>query len=235
MNPKKNPSKYMQSLRKRAEAELKTRMDELPDMSGDQIQNLIHELHTHQIELEMQNVELRQAQEQLAIEHEKYIALYDFAPVGYFTLNDEGVILEANLTLAELLGVNRRSLIKKPITNFISEEDQDIYYRHRQKLLDTRMSQTCEIRVKKKNRSICWMLITCSIVESNEATGKIQFRSTMNDISKQKRDEEVLQTTVHELNQFNRFLVSRETRTMELKKEINKMHHRLGEEDELPE
>jgi len=231
----KKPSKEMQLLRKRAEAELKNRVAQLPNMSVEQVGKLVHELHTHQIELEMQNEELRLTQEQLMAEHEKYLALYDFAPVGYFTFNEEGLIVEVNLTGAELLGVERRSLKNKPLSGFILDDDQDIFYRHWQKLLDTRKLQSCDLRIRRKDRTVCWMLITCVISESESDPGHIQFRSTMTDISEKKKEEEVLRNTVHELNQFNRFVVDRETRMIELKKQINELQKRLGETPEFPE
>ena len=235
MATQKETTKYLQALRKRAEAELKKREDQLPEMSGEQIQNLIQELHTHQIELELQNEELRIAQESLAEEHAKYVALYDFAPVGYFTLNDEGVILDANLTGAELLGVARSSLKKKPFTSFISHDDQDIYYRHRQKLLDTREPQSCELSIKTKNGPAFWALIECVSTESEDTASRIQFNMTLTDISQKKRDEDTLKNTVHELNRFNQFMVNREIRMIELKKRINGLQERLGEEKEFPE
>ncbi len=235
MTTQKETTKYLQALRKRAEAELKNREDQLPGMSAKEIQEIMHELRTHQIELELQNEELRIAQESLAEEHAKYVALYDFAPVGYFTLNDEGVIMEANLTGAELLGVARSSLKKKPFTNFISRDDQDIYYRHRQKLLDTREPQSCELSIKKRNGALFWALIECVIAESDNTAGRIQFNMTMTDISQKKRDEDTLKNTVHELNRFNQFMVNRESRMIELKKRINELLERLGEEKEFPE
>ncbi|MBE0647017.1 MAG: PAS domain-containing protein [Bacteroidales bacterium] len=235
MATQKKLSKEMQLLRKQAEAELKIKETQLPDLSVEQIRNLVHELYTHQVELEMQNEELRLAQEKLAEEHEKYISLYDFAPVGYFTMNEEGMIEEVNLTGAALLGVERRNLHKKPLSNFILSDDQDIYYRHRQKLIETEQPQSCELRIKKRGRSVFWALITCVMVNQNQTEGEIRFNMTMTDVTEKKKEEEVLKNTVHELNQFNRFMVDRETRMIELKKRINELQKRLGEAPEFPE
>ena len=79
---------------------------------------MLHDLRVHQIELEMQNEELRRTQADLEASRARYFDLYDLAPVGYFTISERGLILEANLTAATLLGVARGALIKQPLTRF---------------------------------------------------------------------------------------------------------------------
>ena len=120
------------SLRQRADESLQTESGisskDLETLSPEEIRRSLHELRVHQIELEMQNEELRRTQEELETARERYFDLYDLAPVGYFTLNEEGVFLETNLTAARLLGVSRNTLIRQPITRFIDKENQDIYY-----------------------------------------------------------------------------------------------------------
>jgi PAS domain S-box-containing protein len=112
------------------------------------------DLRTHQIELEMQNEELRWKQEELETLRAKYFDLYDLAPVGYLTISEEGLILEANLYAASLLGVDRSAMVKQPISSYIFKDDQDIYYLHRKKLIETGEPQTCELRIIKKNETI---------------------------------------------------------------------------------
>src|ERR1035438_7816387 len=97
-------------LRRRAEARLPVqrkgqRSKARHQKSAAETQRLLHELEVHQIELEMQNDELQKTRDELAVALEKYTDLYDFAPVGYFSIDESGVILEANLTTTALLGV----------------------------------------------------------------------------------------------------------------------------------
>ena len=104
-------------------------------LSPEATRQTLHELRVHQIELEMQNEELRLAQAELDTIRARYFDLYDLAPVGYFTINEGGQILEANFTAAKLLGYTRNDLAKQSITRFILKEDQDVYYLHCNQLL----------------------------------------------------------------------------------------------------
>ena len=99
--------------------------------------NMLYELRVHQIELEMQNEELRRMQVALDTTRARYFDIYDLAPVGYCTLSEQGLILEANLTAATLLGVSRGALARQRISRFILKADQDIFYLHRKKALAT--------------------------------------------------------------------------------------------------
>ena len=87
---------------------------------------LLHELQVHQVELEMQNAELQEARERTKIVLEKYTDLYDFAPVGYFSLDAQGQILEVNLMGAAMLGLERSQLMHRRITRFVAPASQAI-------------------------------------------------------------------------------------------------------------
>jgi PAS domain-containing protein len=115
----------MSQLRQQAEEILRNQSEDLNNLSLRDAQNLLHELQVHQIELEMQNDELRKANEQFSILHKKYAELYDFAPSGYCTLDQNGQILEANLTLAEQLGVERSYLINTLFYHYLVKKDRD--------------------------------------------------------------------------------------------------------------
>ncbi|MBI3803072.1 MAG: PAS domain S-box protein [Nitrospirae bacterium] len=112
------------SLRSRAIEKLKKTSDLLNILSPQETEHLFHELQVHQIELEMQNEDLRSSQSQLEELLNRYTDLYDFAPIGYFTLDENGLVLEVNLKGAELLAVERRHLIGKPFIVYVAQADR---------------------------------------------------------------------------------------------------------------
>jgi len=112
---------------------------------------IVHELRVHQIELEMQNEELRGARLQLEEQRAKYFELFDLAPVGYLTISDKGVVGDANLTAARLLGVERQLLVGQPFSAFVFAPDRDVYYLHQRMLEQTGEPQTCELRLQRVN------------------------------------------------------------------------------------
>jgi PAS domain S-box-containing protein len=118
---------------------------------NEKMESALENLRVHQVELQMQNEELSAKQEELEVLQSKYVDLYDFAPAGYFTLSKSGLILEANLTGSDLLGVTRSVLLNQPFTSFIISEDHDIFYIHRKKLFDDGTPQTCELRIKRND------------------------------------------------------------------------------------
>ena len=127
-------------LRRRAEARLIEKRKGWGEAAGDRMTametpRLLHELRVHQIELEMQNAELRLAQEALELSRNTYAELYDFAPVGYFTIDAHGLIEAVNLKGAHLLGIERGLLLKRHFISFIEEEsDREIFSKHREEV-----------------------------------------------------------------------------------------------------
>jgi len=126
------------ALRQRAEAASRDIAELLPEelkaLSTEDTRRFLHELRVHQIELEMQNDELRRAQVELIVSRARYFDLYDLAPAGYCTLSEAGLILQANLCAATLLGTARGSLVKQPISRFIHDDDVDPFHLQRKKL-----------------------------------------------------------------------------------------------------
>ena len=140
----------------------------LKALSLEEAQKLIGELRAHQIELEMQNDQLRRTQHELDISRERYFELYDVAPVGYLTLNSKGIVLESNLTASNMFGVIRRSLLNKPLTKFIMPEDQDIYYLYRKRVFETCELQACEIRMIRADGTPFWAFLQATLTYDGE-------------------------------------------------------------------
>ena len=176
-------------LRRQAEERLKKLFEQLDNLHDDNPQRLIHELRIHQIELEMQNEELRKSQTELEDSRARYSDLYDFAPVGYFTFDKNGLIIEANLTGAGQLGIERNLLIRKPFSGFIHKDDQDIFFLHRSKAFETKTLQTCELRLKGKNGAGFYAQLQSLVVEEN-AGNTVYCRAAVSNISECRRVEE---------------------------------------------
>jgi diguanylate cyclase (GGDEF)-like protein/PAS domain S-box-containing protein len=154
------------------------------------IEELLHELQVHQIELEMQNEELQRARADLEASHNRYLDLYEFAPVGYLTLTAEGEIIETNLTAADLLGVERCNLINRHFSILISPKDSDRWHLLLKKLLDCEGEQkNLELRLKRGD-SYFHARLDCLPAINGDHTPVL--RITLTDISKSKHAEEEL-------------------------------------------
>jgi PAS domain S-box-containing protein len=121
------------------------RVKEFLELSEAEIRELIHELGVYQVELETQNEELRQAQLELQQARDRYAELFELAPVGYFTLDERGMIEAANLTGCELLGGTRRELVGRPFSGVLAEESADAFHRHLRAVFQERGRQVCEL------------------------------------------------------------------------------------------
>jgi PAS domain S-box-containing protein len=170
----------------------------------EEARQVLHELRVHQIELEMQNEELRRTQVELETSRARYFDLYDMAPVGYFTVSEEGLILEANLTAVTLLGVTRGELVKRPLSRFIHTLDQDLYSRHRKQLLATGEPQSCDLRLVPKDGSHFWARYEATAAQ--DADGAPVSRAVISDITGRKLAEEKLRRLNVELLSSNRDL-----------------------------
>lgn len=135
---------------------MKHAAEDILDISPAEIRTLVHELQTHQIELELQNENLRRTQDELVESRDRYSDLYNFAPVGYTTLSSKGFVLDANLTLVDMLGIERSALVQRHLSEFIVPDDQDIFYRHRRTVLDTKQQQSCQLRMLKRGADPIW-------------------------------------------------------------------------------
>jgi len=123
-----------------------------PGRSAADNQQLLHELQVYQIELEMQNEELRKARDEMEAGMDKYSELYDFAPVGYLTLDRDGAISEANLTVASLLAVSRSSLVKQRLVFFLAPPDRPLYHSFLQQVFEGKARKECDVRLLVRGR-----------------------------------------------------------------------------------
>jgi two-component system cell cycle sensor histidine kinase/response regulator CckA len=181
-----------ETLRKGAEEILQEKTGDLQELSDKDVQNLVHELGTHQIELEMQNEELRKAQSELEESRNRYSNLYDFAPIGYFTFDKNGIIIEVNLTGANIIGIERSFLINKPFSLYIAFGSRDVFYLHLRQVFRTNARQTCEIKLVDKNKNQFYALLESLVVQDNEGNFS-QCRTAISDITKHKLEDEALQ------------------------------------------
>jgi formate hydrogenlyase transcriptional activator len=221
MKKDKNKS-YKNELRERAEEFINKNPSAIKEIHPGDVKKLIEDLQMHQVELEMQNQELQRSQLELLEVRDNYSDLYDFAPFGYLTLSEKGLILEANLTSAHMLGVERSLLIGKPFSRFITSDTQDVFYFHRKKLFETQNKQTCELKLLKKDGSQFYAQLECILIKDME--GNItQTRTAISDISERKRMEEVLQNTHSELERRV------EERTVELVKSNEELKTEIEE------
>jgi len=155
------------------------------DLSLEEVRQALEDLHTHQVELELQSEELRRTQEYLVASRDSYSALYDSAPVGYATVNGEGIIVEANLTLATMLGLERPALIRTPFSAIMVDEDQDTFYLYRRESPKTKQQHVCELRLRKDSDSLLWVRLEGIAVEGPDDSGD-QLRLIVIDITERK-------------------------------------------------
>jgi PAS domain S-box-containing protein len=196
--PNKTAQEKFNELRRQAE-ELMSK----PDFSRTSIEvedplRLIHELQTFQIELELQNDELRRSQQELMEFKIHYAQLYDFTPVGYVTLDSKGKIINANLTLARMLATERSSLLNRPLSDHILPRDQDIYYLHLQRLFESKKRQICDLKMKKTEGALFDVQLESTVIPES-CQEEAQYRTVIIDVSERKRTELLLQYGKYQL------------------------------------
>lgn len=187
------------ALRKRAEVQVRSNehldLGELPPGEARAMRQMLHELRVHEAELEMQNEELRQAEAELEAARAKYFDFYNLAPVGYFTISEGGVVLEANLTSANMLGMERTFLVNQPFTRWIAADDQDVYYLFSKGVLETGKPQKCELRMACQGGAIFWAHLKATAA-SNGENGSTVCYIVMSDITERKAAEEKLKAAM---------------------------------------
>ena len=183
-------------LRSRAEVFLRKTPDDLARMPMVDVQTLVHELQVHQIELETQNEELRRVQLELSESRDRYTDLYEFAPIGYLTLDPLGRIRQANLTASTLLAIERRHLIGKRFSALVLPDDKDTWHHHFTAVRASPAKQTCELILRREGGESVWICLetisTPAEQPSPAAKAPEEYRVVLVDISERKRMERIL-------------------------------------------
>ncbi len=189
MVAKRKPKKDL--LRLKAEDLLSEKPHMVSRIGDRDTKRLVHELQVHQVELEMQNEELRRAQAEIEESRSKYFDLYDFAPIGYFTFTQTGEIVEANLTGASLLGVDRSLLLQRSFSTFVDPGFRSLFRDHRLSVLKNGKKQRCELKLIRKNGKPFYASLESISVPHGR---NFRIRSAVSDITELKKAQEGVET-----------------------------------------
>jgi PAS domain S-box-containing protein len=232
MNPASNQATAA-DLRRRAEKALQAQPSKRAgkDSSGAELQRLVHELQVHQIELELQNAELQEARNRSEILLEKYTDLYDFAPVGYFSLDAAGLILEVNLTGAALLGVERSRLLQRRLQLFVAPSSRVIFTDFLANVFNRPGKQICEASLINEEGVVFWSDLQAVPALAPTSSTKT-CRVAISDITALKRAEaaqlqlDALTLSNHELKKE---VTQRQAAEVSLKRSEQLQRHLLAE------
>ena len=225
-----SPNSYMGPTRDARIAELihcRQQIDaELAELGGaddaeEEQEGLRHDLLVHQSELQAQNEELRRAQEEITAARDRYSDLYDFAPVGYLTVNTAGRLLQVNFTFAALLGgIERHNLLQQPLFHFIARESQDAFHFFWLRLQRSVVLEKVELRLRKADDTTFWAQLDAIVVRETAARDAREYRLTVHDITDRKQAEEAMREMAV-LRENERLLTEVAHRVAELDATIN--------------
>ena len=159
--------------------------DERMFSSAPEVKNLYHDLEVYQVELEMQNRELRDKQQEIELARDNYADLYEFAPVGYLTLDDKGIIRSINLTATAMLGYNRNQLLGKPFSVFLANGDSRNFFRTLRTVMSVGDNQSLELLLKRQDD----IRLNVRLKMVPPIRSQSEVRVAMIDISEQKAAE----------------------------------------------
>ena len=186
---------------------------------------LLHELRVYQLELEMQNDELKESNVKIDRIAEKYKELYDFAPLGYFTLTKEGEIVELNHYGSQMFNNESQIQIHTKFGHYVIDTDKPVFDKFLEKVFASKITETCIVGISMEENRIKHFLL--SGMHSN---GDSHCLIASIDISERLK----LEKESNELHQVNSYFVGREIRMVELKREINELLNKGGFESKYP-
>ena len=156
--------------------------EDLAALSPEEVRQALHELRVHQIELEMQNEELRRAQVELDVARARYFDLFDLAPVGYLTVSEKGMVLEANLTAATLLGVARGALVRRSLSGYVVSEHAGAWYVHLQRVLGAGEPQAYDLLMQRPDGARFWARLEMRLSTDAESAVPV-IRTAISDVT----------------------------------------------------
>ena len=186
--------KRLETLRRKAEARLLELEAEMGSQGAENPLRLLHELHVHQIELEMQNEELRDTQSALVKSRDRYLELYHQAPVGYVVTDSAGMILQANQTVGQMLDEDLSALLNRPLSQVIHEADQAIFFSRFRAFYNNPTDKFMEVRMRRRDGSVIHIKLEGRRMDNAGALALKHDRSgllfiTISDVSQQKSAE----------------------------------------------
>ncbi|MGA1842878.1 MAG: PAS domain S-box protein [bacterium] len=190
---------------KKAEKVLGQKFTGIKKRSVNDYQKLINELEGYQVELRMQNEELRNAREELLKSQKRYFDIYDFASIGCLIIDQNGQILEANLTGAWMLGMERDCLIKSSFSRFVAGENRDMFYLHCKRIFETSLKHSCDLKLVKKDGTPFFAQLESIAFKDRDGKCR-QFRTAFIDITEHKNVEDKLKEKTHDLIRKNKEL-----------------------------
>jgi len=166
------------------------------------VQRLVHLLQVHQIELEHQNEELRIAHEELEVSRNKYVNLFDFSPIPYFTLDKDGIIKEVNLSASKMFGVDRNKLIGNRFITYVPLDNRDIFNSFFKTVFSLSVKHSCELNIINKDKRLFQVLMEgLELEDTLESEKKCQV--ALIDLTEYKRIEDSLKKSNEELKLLN--------------------------------
>ena len=194
-----------------------------------ELQRLQHELQVHQIELEMRNEQLEAAQVEIQAGLERYTDLFDFAPVGYLNLTEDGTVNLANLFGAQLLGLARDHLLERRLGLFIPEDERPAFSQFLLQVFATGTPRTCELRLLVQGTTTRTVqMIAVRSVSSQEC------RVVLLDITERKQAEQKVREQLDELLHWQDLMLAREGRVQQMKAEVNELLAQQGSPARYP-
>jgi PAS domain S-box-containing protein len=228
MTRKKPDTDHSRELRLRAEKELPAARRGTAAAATDPAR-LLHELQVHEIELELQNEELQRTRKDLEESLARYTSLYESAPVGFLTLDRDGIIRRVNLTGARLLGLERARLIGRRFGLLLAAQSRPVFHAFLAKVWGSQSKEACEVVLQAEGATPFTLGLGGTATEDGQ-----ECLIVAADISDRKLADEKIGSQLDELQRWQGVMLGREDRVQELKREVNELCRRAGRPARYP-